>query len=191
MDLSLASQSGTLLSEAPLPGNMQISPVADGPDNGEVDLAGYQAFVMLSVLPALPPQWNSPERRRKKKKWKQWRPEEEPKILLGAVSITAFLPTMSWEVPLPNLNLAGFIPEITATSYRQVPQAHIASIVQLTLATSPFWEFCRANKGARAVWDAIPRIPRALKKRTPAFKALILAAFSAGAPCFTCFACHA
>ncbi|XP_072565871.1 uncharacterized protein [Paramormyrops kingsleyae] len=45
----------------------------------------------------------------------------------------------------------------------------------MPLAAYPLWVARLANKGARAVWNAIPRVPRSLKGATPACEAPTLA----------------
>lgn len=111
---------------------------------------------MLGLSEATPPQPACSSRRKKKRRRDQ-KVAEQPLIVLGAASLSlTLLPASDWGESPSAL-------DITAAASLQVHKTRIAATKLLPLATSHFRVAHLANRGARAMWDAILRVAGGLK----------------------------
>ncbi|XP_023675721.1 uncharacterized protein [Paramormyrops kingsleyae] len=160
----MASRSGDLLSEAPPPGNAY--PLQEVRENLRlliqritdrraqlVALCCAGAAVPPSVLTetAQPLPSTATSRRRKKKKREQ-RQKEDLTILLGAASLSPA------SFPASLRGEALIAPDVSPDRSERQRHCEGAFAGSFSLPGTRL-----ALKGARAIWDAIPRIPRSLK----------------------------
>ncbi|XP_072557687.1 uncharacterized protein [Paramormyrops kingsleyae] len=173
---AIASRSRDVLEQMSLPGDAHLAgevrdhvrQLREGVARISLRQVALDCGLPDSELPVVPLPPPTPARRRTRKKRRGRGREDAQEVFLGAVSVSAACPAAHKKNLSPILHPTVFAGDVTAASPRRTPEARLpAASLAKPEPVCPVTGTRLALKGARSVKDAIPRVPRLLKRAVP------------------------